>query len=58
MGIAMHLAIPEQERVVWAKKIYDVLSSLKATMATPTMSNARLHIISYPAVSLIVSMIP
>ena len=24
MGIAMHLAIPEQERVVWAKKIYDV----------------------------------
>lgn len=41
MGIAMHLAIPEQERVVWAKKIYDVLSSLKATMATPTMSNAR-----------------
>lgn len=41
MGIAMHLAIPEQERVMWAKKIYDVLSSLKATMATPTMSNAR-----------------
>lgn len=43
MGIAMHLAIPEEEskRVYWAKRFYDVLSSLKATMATPTMSNAR-----------------
>ena len=43
MGIAMHLAIPEkkEKRVAWAKRFYDVLSSLKATMATPTMSNAR-----------------
>lgn len=42
MGIAMHLAIPEKEKkVYWAKKIYDVLSTLKVTMATPTMSNAR-----------------
>lgn len=42
MGIAMHLAIPEGEkRVAWAKKIYDILSTLKVTMATPTMSNAR-----------------
>lgn len=43
MGIAMHLAIPEtkENRVKWAKRFYDVLSSLKATMATPTMSNAR-----------------
>ena len=43
MGIAMHLAIPEnkENRVYWAKRFYDVLSSLKATMATPTMSNAR-----------------
>ncbi|QAA30870.1 ribonucleoside-diphosphate reductase subunit alpha [Clostridium manihotivorum] len=43
MGIAMHLAIPEKDdkRVYWAKRFYDVLSSLKATMATPTMSNAR-----------------
>ena len=43
MGIAMHLAIPEkkEKRVYWAKRIYDVLSSLKVTMATPTMSNAR-----------------
>lgn len=41
MGIAMHLAIPEQERVKRAKEIYDILSTLKVTMATPTMSNAR-----------------
>lgn len=42
MGIAMHLAIPEKEKKVeFAKKLYDILSSLKATMATPTMSNAR-----------------
>lgn len=43
MGIAMHLAIPEDKskRVYWSKRFYDVLSSLKATMATPTMSNAR-----------------
>ena len=43
MGIAMHLAIPEKKgnRVYFAKRFYDVLSSLKATMATPTMSNAR-----------------
>jgi len=43
MGIAMHLAIPEkkEDRVYFAKRFYDVLSSLKATMATPTMSNAR-----------------
>lgn len=43
MGIAMHLATPEkkEERLYWAKRFYDVLSSLKATMATPTISNAR-----------------
>ena len=43
MGIAMHLATPEkkEKRVQWAKRFYDVLSSLKATMATPTISNAR-----------------
>lgn len=43
MGIAMHLAIPEKKenKLFWAKRFYDVLSSLKATMATPTMSNAR-----------------
>lgn len=41
MGIAMHLALPEKNRVFWAKQIYDILSELKVTMATPTMSNAR-----------------
>ena len=43
MGIAMHLAIPEkkEKRLYWAKRFYDVLSALKATMATPTMANAR-----------------
>lgn len=41
MGIAMHLAIPEKNRVAFAKRLYDILSTLKATMATPTMTNAR-----------------
>ncbi len=41
MGIAMHLAIPEKDRVEFAKRLYDILSTLKATMATPTMTNAR-----------------
>lgn len=41
MGIAMHLAMNEQEKVKWAKKFYDILSTLKVTMATPTISNAR-----------------
>lgn len=42
MGIAMHLAIPEgDKKVEFAKALYDILSQLKVTMATPTMSNAR-----------------
>lgn len=41
MGIAMHLAKNEQRRTYYAKKFYDLLSSLKITMATPTMANAR-----------------
>ena len=41
MGIAMHLAIPEKNKIAFAKRLYDILSSLKATMATPTMTNAR-----------------
>ena len=41
MGIAMHLAIPEADKVSFAKRLYDILSNLKATMATPTMTNAR-----------------
>ncbi|MBU5593173.1 ribonucleoside-diphosphate reductase subunit alpha [Clostridium sp. MSJ-4] len=43
MGISLHLAMREDKsnRLYWVKRFYDVLSSLKATMATPTMSNAR-----------------
>ncbi|WP_277251571.1 ribonucleoside-diphosphate reductase subunit alpha [Peptoniphilus vaginalis] len=41
MGIAMHLAIPEKNKIYWAKKFYDIYSSLKVTVATPTMSNSR-----------------
>lgn len=41
MGIAMHLAMLENDRVYWAKQFYDILSTLKVTMATPTMANAR-----------------
>lgn len=42
MGIALHLAIPEKEnRMEWVGKIYDLLSQLEVTMATPTLSNAR-----------------
>ena len=42
MGIAMHLAIPEKNnRLFWVKKFYELLSSLKVTVATPTMANAR-----------------
>ncbi|ADV44319.1 ribonucleoside-diphosphate reductase subunit alpha [Bacteroides helcogenes] len=42
LGIALHLAMPENKnRMSWVKKIYDLLSCLEATMATPTMANAR-----------------
>ena len=42
LGIALHLAIPEQQdRLGWVKRFYDLLSSLEATMATPTLANAR-----------------
>ncbi len=43
IGIALHLAMNEKKenRLYWVKRFYDVLSTLKATMATPTMSNAR-----------------
>lgn len=41
MGIAMHLAMKEKERLTWVKEFYDMLSTLKVTMATPTMANAR-----------------
>ena len=43
LGIALHLAMPEQKenRLMWVHRIYDVLSKLEVTMATPTLSNAR-----------------
>lgn len=41
MGIAMHLALKEKDRMRWVKEFYDMLSTLKVTMATPTMANAR-----------------
>ena len=42
LGIALHLAMPEKEdRLMWARRIYDLLSKLEVTMATPTLSNSR-----------------
>ncbi len=42
LGIALHLAMREKNnRMEWAHRFYDLLSTLKVTMATPTMSNAR-----------------
>lgn len=42
LGIAMHLAMLETaERDLWVRRFYDMLSTLKVTMATPTLSNAR-----------------
>lgn len=42
LGIALFLAIPEKERrLYWAREFYFMLSSLKVTMATPTLANAR-----------------
>ena len=42
LGIALHLALPEKQgRLTWVKHFYDMLSSLKVTMATPTLANAR-----------------
>jgi len=43
LGIALHLAMPEQKesRLMWVRRIYDLLSKLEVTMATPTLSNSR-----------------
>lgn len=42
LGIAMHLAMLEtKDRDGWVRRFYDMLSTLKVTMATPTLSNAR-----------------
>lgn len=41
MAIAMHLALIEGDRKVeFAKKFYDLMSTLKMTTATPTLANA------------------
>lgn len=41
MGVAMHLAMKEKDKLHWAKQFYDVLSKLEMTVATPTLANAR-----------------
>ena len=43
LGIALHLAMPEEKegRLMWVRRIYDLLSKLEVTMATPTLSNSR-----------------
>lgn len=41
MGIALHLAMKEKDKMTWVKSFYDMLSTLQVTMATPTMANAR-----------------
>ncbi len=42
LGIAMHLAMKEgKDRAVWVRRFYDMLSTMKVTMATPTLANAR-----------------
>ena len=42
LGIALHLAMSEKkDRMKWVKRFYDMLSMMKVTMATPTLSNAR-----------------
>ena len=43
LNIALFLAIPEkrERRLNWVARFYDMLSTLKVTMATPTLANAR-----------------
>ena len=42
LGIALHLAMKEESnRLQWVQRFYDMLSTLKVTMATPTLANAR-----------------
>ena len=41
LGIAMHLAMLEKDRMKRVAEFYDMLSLLKVTMATPTLSNSR-----------------
>lgn len=41
MVIAMHIGINEENRLVFIKDLYDILSTLQITLATPTLANAR-----------------
>ncbi|MBQ9238330.1 MAG: ribonucleoside-diphosphate reductase subunit alpha, partial [Treponema sp.] len=42
LGIALHLAMQEKtDRAMWVRKFYDMLSTHRVTMATPTLANAR-----------------
>ena len=42
LGIALHLAMDEpKDRMGWVRRFYDMLSTMRVTMATPTISNAR-----------------
>ena len=41
MSIAMFLAQNEENKMMWAKRFYDVLSKFEVMVATPTLSNAR-----------------
>ena len=42
LGIALHLAMNEgADRAQWVQRFYDMLSTLKVTVATPTLANAR-----------------
>ncbi len=41
LGIAMHLAMKEKNKMQRVREFYDMLSLLKVTVATPTLSNSR-----------------
>ena len=41
LGIAMHLAMNEENKMQRVREFYDMLSLLKVTVATPTLSNPR-----------------
>ena len=41
LAIAMHLSMNDKNKLYWVKRIYDSISKLEFTLATPTISNAR-----------------
>lgn len=41
MAIAMHIAMNEHDKLIFVKKVYDIISKFEFTFATPTMANAR-----------------